>query len=147
MLIDHLPRRRFVIWSFGVVGITLVVLGVDPYGSLAVLPPTLLVLAFVVSAASDLESAHPSELFPTEIRAPGVGLVTSLSRVGAALSTFVLPQMLADVGVGPAMLVSAGGPGHGRPAGVSRSGGNARHVKYGSGVWKPFVGSRPRGLW
>ena len=108
LLIDHLPRRRFVIWSFGIVGITLVVLGVDPHGSLAVLLPTLLVLAFVISAASDLESLYPSELFPTEIRASGVGLVTSISRVGAALSTFVLPQMLADVGVGPTMLVLAG---------------------------------------
>ncbi|OZM76495.1 MFS transporter [Pseudonocardia sp. MH-G8] len=108
VLMDRLPRRGFVIWSFFIIGVTLVVLGLNPNGSLAVLLPTLLVLAFVISAAADLESVYPPEIFPTEIRASGVGLATSISRIGAALSTFVLPQLLVGVGVGPTMFVLAG---------------------------------------
>jgi len=107
LVMDLLPRRRFVIVTFAVVCIALVVLGLAPSGPLALVLPTFLVLAFVISAAACLESVYPAEVFPTEVRASGVGLAAAISRAGAALSTFVLPLVLDASGVGGTMLLLA----------------------------------------
>jgi MFS transporter, putative metabolite transport protein len=107
LVMDLLPRRRFVIATFAVVCLALVVLGLAPSGPLALVLPTFLVLAFVISAAADLESVYPAEVFPTEVRASGVGLAAAISRSGAALSTFVLPLVLDSSGVGGTMLLLA----------------------------------------
>lgn len=107
-VMDRLPRRGFVIWSFAIVSAALVVLGVVPAGPLTLILPTLLVLAFVISAAADLEGVYPAEVFPTEIRASGAGIAAAVSRVGAALSTFLLPSLIAGAGIGATMLVLAG---------------------------------------
>ncbi|WP_199256584.1 MFS transporter [Mycolicibacterium mengxianglii] len=48
-----------------------------------------------------------SELFPTEIRATATGLITAISRVGAAVGTFLVPIGLESWGVSGIMLVAA----------------------------------------
>lgn len=106
-LMDAIRRRSFVIWSFVIVGIALLILGLQPDAPLWILIPVFLVMAFVLSAAADLESVYPSEIFPTEVRASGVGVASAVSRVGAALSTFVMPTVLESMGVGPTMLMLA----------------------------------------
>ncbi|MQA79762.1 MAG: MFS transporter [Streptosporangiales bacterium] len=108
LVMDAISRRSFVIWSFVIVGVALLVLGLNPDASLWILIPTFLVVAFVISAAADLESVYPSEIFPTEVRASGVGIAAGVSRAGAAISTFVLPSVLDGFGVGPTMLILAG---------------------------------------
>lgn len=42
------------------------------------------------------------------VRASGVGLASAVSRVGAAISTFVLPSAIENWGIGPTMLMLAG---------------------------------------
>lgn len=108
LIMDAIRRRSFVIWSFVIVGVALTVLGLKPDAPLWVLLPTFLVVAFVISAAADLESVYPSEIFPTEVRASGVGIASAVSRAGAAISTFVLPSALQELGIGPTMLILAG---------------------------------------
>lgn len=103
-VMDLLPRRTFTIWTFAIVAVTLLMLAVRPHGPILYVLPTLLVLALVISAAADLESVYPAEVFPTEVRASGVGLAAAISRVGAALSTFVMPTILAGAGIGVTML-------------------------------------------
>ena len=39
------------------------------------------------------------ELFPTDLRASGIGLAIAASRVGSAVSTFLLPLVVAGLGV------------------------------------------------
>lgn len=107
IIMDMLPRRAFVIWSFLIVGVALLLLGLYPTAPIWLLMPTFLIMAFVLSAAADLESAYPSEVFPTEVRASGVGLASAVSRVGAAISTFLLPIILQGLGIGPTMLILA----------------------------------------
>ncbi len=101
-------RRTFLIWSFSVCAPALAVFGIWRN-----LPPIAAIIcfavfAFVVSAAGDLESTYPSELFPTRIRATGVGVCTAISRIGAAMGTFLLPVGIATIGLGPSMLVATG---------------------------------------
>lgn len=108
LIMDLLPRRKFTIWSFGIVAIALLMLAVRPDGPIGFVLPTLLVMALVISAAADLESVYPAEVFPTEVRASGVGLAAAISRVGAALSTFVMPTILDGAGIGATMFVLLG---------------------------------------
>ncbi|MOA38978.1 Inner membrane metabolite transport protein YgcS [compost metagenome] len=50
---------------------------------------------------------YPSEIFPTEIRATGVGFAAGMSRLGAAVGTFLLPIGLTYWGTGAVMLMGA----------------------------------------
>lgn len=91
-------RRGFLINSFIVLVISLLALALFP-SSLAVLS----ILAFSIftltlSAVSNLVGVFPAESFPTEIRATGVGLAISFSRIASAISTFLLPVALLNIG-------------------------------------------------
>ncbi|MGH3097737.1 MAG: MFS transporter [Streptosporangiales bacterium] len=108
LVMDSIRRRSMVIWSFVIVGVALLVLGLNPDAPLWILLPLFLIVAFVISAAADLESVYPAEIFPTEVRASGVGIASAISRAGAAISTFVLPSALGGLGIGPTMLILAG---------------------------------------
>ena len=72
--------------------------------SIADPPPLLTILLFatiagVLSAASNLVYVYLPELFPTDLRASGIGLAIAASRIGSAASTFLLPLVVADFGV------------------------------------------------
>ena len=104
LVMNRIARRRFLAGSFAVLAVLMRFLGVWPWA------PTLMILvcfalsAFVTSAAADLESVYPSEIFPPEIRASGVGVAAAISRVGAAIGTFLLPTNAERLGVGPTVL-------------------------------------------
>jgi MFS transporter, putative metabolite transport protein len=51
---------------------------------------------------------YPPELFPTHLRASGVGLAVASSRFGSAISTFLLPLAVQQVGIHPALGVCVG---------------------------------------
>ncbi|MDR0208916.1 MAG: MFS transporter [Pseudomonas putida] len=106
-LINRLGRRKMLIHSFLWSGLSLVLLGLFPDAS----PTTVLVLfgayAVLIGGAQVLEYVYPNELFPTEIRASAVGLATSLSRVGAAVGTYLVPISLASLGVANTMFAAA----------------------------------------
>ena len=61
------------------------------------------VFAGVLSAASNLVYAYLPELFPTNLRASGIGLAIATSRIGSAASTFLLPVIVAGYGVRTAL--------------------------------------------
>jgi putative MFS transporter len=107
LLINRLGRRKMLIHSFLWSGLSLVLLGVFPDAS----PTTVLVLfgayAVLIGGAQVLEYVYPNELFPTEIRASAVGLATSLSRIGAAVGTYLVPISLASYGVANTMFAAA----------------------------------------
>ncbi|SPW56264.1 major facilitator superfamily protein [Escherichia coli] len=76
---------------------TLVVMACLPSGS------SLTLLLFVlfsttISAVSNLVGILPAESFPTDIRSLGVGFATAMSRLGAAVSTGLLPVGAGAVG-------------------------------------------------
>jgi len=59
--------------------------------------------AGVLSAASNLVYVYLPELFPTDLRASGLGLAIAASRMGSAISTFLLPIVVAAYGVRTAL--------------------------------------------
>jgi putative MFS transporter len=103
LLIDRISRRSFLIGSFAAAAVTMFVLSALPN----VGPGTMIVLfavfAGVLSAASNLVYVYLPELFPTDLRASGIGLAIAASRIGSAVSTFLLPVIVAAYGVRTAL--------------------------------------------
>ncbi len=104
----RLGRRPMLIWSMVAMTAIFLVLGV--YSS----PPSWVVVgmfglfAIVLGYVSNLEFLYAAELFPTDIRASGVGLASAGSRIGAVGGTYLLPVLLSGPGLQPAMLLTAG---------------------------------------
>jgi putative MFS transporter len=90
---EKLTRRGFIIYSFAVLTITLFLVTVLPTSMLTFQFIAFAIFTFVMSAVSNLTLVYPAELFPTEVRASGTGVVTAISRVGSAVGTFFLPLM------------------------------------------------------
>ena len=66
------------------------------------------VFAGTISGASNILYVYLPELFPTSLRASGIGLAVAASRVGSALATFLLPVVVAGFGVKVALGTCAG---------------------------------------
>ncbi|MFI9271071.1 MFS transporter [Kitasatospora sp. NPDC052896] len=107
-LIDSKGRRPTIIWSFALMIVPLALLGVWPTAPAAVALLALCAYAFLCGGPNVLDWTYPNELFPTEIRATAVGVATSVSRIGAAVGTYLLPLSLTGLGTGPTMLIAAG---------------------------------------
>ncbi|HAZ76994.1 MAG TPA: MFS transporter, partial [Enterobacteriaceae bacterium] len=60
-----------------------------------------------IGGAQVLQLVYPNEIFPTEIRAGAVGVGTSLSRIGAAVGTWLVPVSLQTLGIGSTMYIAA----------------------------------------
>jgi len=102
LLVDRLSRRTFLIGTFYLAALGLAVLAYANFG------PVGTIIAFgafacILSAAANLEFVYPPELFPTHLRASGVGLAVAASRFGSAISTFLLPLAVQHVGIHAAL--------------------------------------------
>ncbi|HEY3783751.1 MAG TPA: MFS transporter [Steroidobacteraceae bacterium] len=99
MIVDRLSRRGFLVGSFLVAALTMGILTAWPDAA-----PSMQILLFalfagVLSAASNLVYVYLPELFPTDLRASGIGIAVAASRVGSAVGTFLLPVVVAAYGV------------------------------------------------
>jgi putative MFS transporter len=98
-LIDRISRRAYLLWTFyGAASILLIMTvwqGMPGPIALVFLAAFSLVLAISIV----LEFTYPPELFPTELRASGVGITVAISRIGAAGGTFLLPIVNESFGV------------------------------------------------
>ena len=106
LLANRWPRRRLLIGPFAVSTAALLLLGVFPTAPVPVIVVLFTVYAVAVGGPTILQWVYPNELFPTNVRATAVGLGTTVSRIGAALGTFVTPLLLAGAGIGPTMLLA-----------------------------------------
>jgi putative MFS transporter len=97
-LIARISRRRLTIGSFVVLALSLGPIALWPGAPAVLLFPLFLVFTFTMSAASNLDQVYPPELFPTELRSSGVGLLNGMSRIGSAAGTFLLPVSLDGLG-------------------------------------------------
>jgi putative MFS transporter len=108
VMADWFPRRAFVIGSFTITSLALLVCA-----GASTLPTDLVVPAFAVfscalSAAQAQVYVYLPELFPTPLRASGLGIAVAVSRLGAAAGTALLPLCVARFGVRVALDVCVG---------------------------------------
>ncbi|MEU0159796.1 MFS transporter [Streptomyces sp. NPDC006261] len=104
-VINRVSRRALLIRPFAVTAAALLALGLWPHAPQAVIALCFGVFALFHAASSVLQAVYPSEVFPTEIRATGIGFAAAVSRIGAAVGTFLVPLGLEAWGVGPVMLL------------------------------------------
>jgi len=106
-LINSMGRRSMLIHSFFWSGLALLGLGVFHAGSELLILGLFGAYALFIGGAQVLQLVYPNELFPTEIRANAVGVGTSLSRVGAAIGTWLVPLVLDGYGIAFTMYAAA----------------------------------------
>jgi len=107
VLVEKIGRRKLLIPPFWVTAVALAVVGFWPTAPIAVVVICFVVFSFLNAASSALTAVYPLEVFPTAMRSTGVGFATAMSRVGAAIGTFLFPIALKDLGVGPTLLIGA----------------------------------------
>jgi MFS transporter, putative metabolite transport protein len=103
IVVDRISRRSFLIGSFGIGAASLFVLTVWSGAPAPALIVLFAIFAGVISGASNLCYVYLPELFPTDLRASGIGLAIAASRTGSAVSTFLLPVIVAAYGVRTAL--------------------------------------------
>jgi MFS transporter, putative metabolite transport protein len=108
LLVNRIGRRPLLIQSFVWAGLAMLALGIFPNASGGVVMALFIAYALFIGGTQILQWIYPNELFPTEIRGSAVGLASSLSRIGAAAGTYLVPLSLAGLGIGTTMLIGAG---------------------------------------
>lgn len=103
LIVDHLSRRRFLIGSFVIAAATMLILTVWDGAPGTAVTILFALFAGVLSTASNLVYVYLPELFPTDLRASGIGLSVAVSRIGSAASTFLLPVVVASYGIHTAL--------------------------------------------
>jgi putative MFS transporter len=98
-VVDRVPRRTFLVGSFAVTAAAMLALLLIENPSRMTIIALFALFAGVLSAASNLVYVYLPELFPTHLRASGIGLAIASSRIGSAVSTFLLPVVVASLGV------------------------------------------------
>ncbi|MBK0033224.1 MFS transporter [Erwinia sp. S43] len=106
-LIDTMGRRKLIIHSFLWSSLALLGLGAASHGSEMLVLVLFGAYAVFIGGAQVLELVYPNELFPTEVRAFAVGMGSSLSRIGSAAGTWLVPYSLATLGIGHTMYAAA----------------------------------------
>ncbi len=106
-LVNRMGRRPLLIHSFLWAGIALLLLGSFPGAPSSVIIVLFAAYAVLIAGTQILQWVYPNELFPAEIRGSVVGLASSISRIGAAIDTFLVPLSLTSLGIGPTMLIAA----------------------------------------
>ncbi|MFE5428886.1 MFS transporter [Peribacillus simplex] len=102
-LLAKFSRRGFTIGAFTILTVSLFSLSFLHNSSQFLMLIAFLIFTFFMSAASNLTLVYPAELFPTEIRGSGIGMVTAISRIGSAIGTFLLPVSLSSFGLSASM--------------------------------------------
>jgi MFS transporter, putative metabolite transport protein len=106
-LVDRVGRRPLIIHSFVWAGLALLLLGIFPGAAASIVLVLFAGYALLIGGTQILQWIYPNELFPTEVRGSAVGLASSLSRIGAAIGTYLVPKALDHLGIGTTMIVAA----------------------------------------
>jgi putative MFS transporter len=107
IIIDRIPRRAFLIGSYTLSAATLLLLTIADTPDPIVTIGLFAVFAGVLSSASNLVYVYLPELFPTALRGSGIGLAIASSRIGSAVSTYLLPVIVSDRGAHMALALCA----------------------------------------
>ncbi|MFE4835661.1 MFS transporter [Arthrobacter sp. NPDC056691] len=106
--VETLGRRPLMIWTFVAAAVFLLPLGLWPEGPAWLVMVFFFLFTLASGAGTILVFIYPNELFPTSVRASAVGLATAISRIGAAIGTYMVPLSLSGLGTGPTMMIGVG---------------------------------------
>lgn len=105
--INRMRRRMTLIVTYVFMSLALLLLGL-----LANANPIMVLILFVIyvlsySLQSVLDNVYPPELFPTQVRSTAIGSLTSISKMGGAIASFLFPMGLESYGLSTMFIVGA----------------------------------------
>lgn len=104
-LFQTLSRRIFLIGTFFLSALALLLMLLGPAHAFVFQMALFALFSIVLSSGLTLDYPYPTELFDIKVRATGVGTCITISRIGAASGTFLLPILTSLGGAHLAMLV------------------------------------------
>jgi putative MFS transporter len=107
LTIEHIGRRRQLIPPFWVMAVALAVVGLWSPAPAAVVVICFALFSFFNAMSGNLTAVYPIEILPTEVRSTGVGVAAAVSRIGAAVGTFLLPLGIEAFGIAACMLIAS----------------------------------------
>ncbi|WP_279574091.1 MFS transporter [Burkholderia anthina] len=108
LYINRIGRRPLILVTFIISSVALALLA-TPVAAITYIAIAGFILFTVSEAAgSALQYVYPNELFPTDLRATGMGISLAVSRIGAAIGTFFFPLLMKSVGPANSILIAAG---------------------------------------
>lgn len=102
-LVDRIGRIPLLVSTFAIMAVAFAFVAFVPAAPPGALFAALALYAVASGASNFVEIIVPNELFPTAVRATATGIVVAISRVGAVISTFLLPSILAGLGAAAVM--------------------------------------------
>jgi putative MFS transporter len=105
--IERIGRRRQAVPPFWIMAAALAVVGLWAGAPGWVIVTCFAVFSLFNALSGNLTAVYPIEILPTAVRSSGVGVAAAVSRVGAAVGTFLLPVGIDTIGTGPCMLIAA----------------------------------------
>jgi putative MFS transporter len=106
-MVDRVGRRRILIPPMLCCGILLLIAAAHDHLPSAIGAIAFFGYLFSYGIMSILPGIYPEEIFPSAVRASGVGVATAASRITAAFGTFLLPIIQNGLGT-PAVLIIMG---------------------------------------
>ncbi|WP_270450026.1 MFS transporter [Lactobacillus crispatus] len=106
-IFNKVSRRFYLISNFLISGLLIGILAIVPNLNSILKLGIFTLFAIILSAGLILDYPYPTELFDLKVRATGVGTCITISRIGAAAGTFLLPVLINVGGASLAMLVCA----------------------------------------
>lgn len=106
-IFNKVSRRFYLISNFLISGLLIGILAIVPNLNSILKLGIFTLFAIILSADLILDYPYPTELFDLKVRATGVGTCITISRIGAAAGTFLLPVLTNVGGASLAMLVCA----------------------------------------
>ncbi|MGW2650333.1 MFS transporter [Streptomyces sp. NPDC001393] len=102
-VVDRMGRRVLLFGGFLIAALLLAPLtfgtNLDPMVTLVLFA----VFALVIVSTGNVVYVYPAELFPTRLRGQGVGLAVAASRLGSAVTTFLMPVVVGSYGISVAL--------------------------------------------
>lgn len=107
ILFNKISRRTFLISNFLISGLLIGSLVLFTNLSSIIKLTLFAIFAIILSSGLVLDYPYPTELFDVKVRGMGVGTCITISRIGAAAGTFLLPVLTNKGGADLSMLVCA----------------------------------------
>ncbi|NNG37946.1 MFS transporter [Flexivirga sp. ID2601S] len=106
-LVDRVGRRMVVIWPM--FGCAIALFLASMYMHLPIIFGIVAYFGYLFSYGimSITTGIYPEEIFPSSVRASGVGLASSISRIAAAIGTWGLPYVRDGFGVSTVLIILA----------------------------------------
>lgn len=104
-IFNKISRRVFLVSNFLISSILITILSFGNHFNSITKLTIFSIFAIILSSGLVLDYSYPTELFDIKVRGTGVGTCITISRIGAAAGTFLLPILTTIGGSSLAMLV------------------------------------------